>query len=311
MRNIFILTLSIFIFSCGQVQQAPLKAASNTWVGYESLYIANEFNLLEADVLEVTRYPNATEVMNLFKQKKVDIAALTLDETMMLLDQDVELHIFAVMDISDGADQVVMSSEIGNISDLKGKTIAVEDTALGALMMHAFLAENGLNKADYTLHPSTVDLHAELYKTGEIQAAVTFPPFSDELVKSGAKKVFDSSQMRRAKIVDVLVVSPEAYLNNKPQLEKIAGALVEAGNMLKQNKAAVMAFSGHNLGLPNSEWPMMLDGVLIADKDINVEYLHRYKLESTMLMLDEILVGNGLLKSSIKSKITNELFVKL
>lgn len=310
MKKIIIVLVTLILSACSETNTRALKAASNTWIGYESLYITNEFNLLPQGRLEVTRYPNATEVMEQFKNKKVDIAALTLDEVMMLIDQGVDLHIFAVMDVSDGADQVVVSPAIKSIEDIKGQTIAVEETALGALMLHSFMLNSGLKPEDLTVLSSTVDKHASLYKSGAIQAAISFPPFSDELINLNAKKMFDSSEMKQAKIVDVLIVSPEVYREHKAQLKELTFALNGAVDLLKQQTADVLAFSGANLGLPKEAWPLMLDGVLIGDKSINVEYLHRYKLESIMLILDEILVKNGLLNKSVKPKITSDLFVR-
>ena len=79
-KPLYALLLLIFLSGCTQNKQ-PLKIATNTWIGYEPLYVIEQLNLTDSPI-KLTRKQNATDVMKLFESGEVDMACLTLDEAM-------------------------------------------------------------------------------------------------------------------------------------------------------------------------------------------------------------------------------------
>ena len=309
-RNTFLMMATLtFIVSCTQAPQS-LKIASNTWIGYEPIYAAKELTLTDVP-LELHRKANATDVMDMFEKKQVDAACLTLDEAILLIEKGVPTYFAAILDISNGADQLVVQPNIKMLSDLKGKKIAVETTAVGMLLLHGVLAKAQLLSTDISIVTSTVDQHYGLMKNNEVSAAITFPPFSDRLKSLDATTLYDSSQMKKAPIIDVLVVSEDAYKNKKPQLKKLLKAIYLATDLLESKDEKIVEFIGKNLMLEQSSWSTMTDGVDLTNEQLNNTYIHRYKLEATMRILDDVMLSNNMIKNSIKDKITSDMFLRL
>lgn len=308
----FLITVLFFLGQLTGCQKAaePLKIASNIWIGYEPIYAAQALNLT-AVPLELHKKASATEVMAMFEQGLVDAACLTLDEAMLLIEKGVELSFAAVLDISDGADQLVANTEITELAMLKGKKIAVETTALGMLLLNGVLEAADLSQQDVQIVSSTVDQHYQLMKNQEVDAAITFPPFSEKLKELSAKTLYDSSQMKNAPIVDVLVINNKVKEYKYQQVSALINSVYKVNQQIKEQHPTVIEYLGTSLDIPKADWHSLTDGVLLMDKSINQDYLYRYKLEATMLILNDVMLKNAMLKTGIKNKISPDMFLRL
>ena len=293
-----------------QNPQTPLRIGTNSWIGYEPLYLVQHLKLMPEQPLTLNRMNNATEVLAAFERGELDAAGLTLDETMHLLEKDVKFKVATILDISDGADKLLVRPSILALAELKGRSVAFENTAVGALLLSAALESAGLTLQDITLVHATADQHYDLYLSGQIDALVTFQPYATRLAKRGAKSLFDSSQMTSSRIVDVLIVTPDVAERRKSELDRLLKSAQTAMDLLAKQNAEAVAFAGTNLKLPQSEWPDLLEGIALGNARFHHDYLKGGKLETTMLELDAVMTQNGLLKQSIKDKIGPHLFVQ-
>ncbi len=308
-RTFIIFTLLLLLFACNPASE-QLKIVSNTWIGYEPIYAAKALEISQTP-MQLYRTANATETMDMFENKQADVACLTLDEAMLLIEKGVPLYFAAILDISNGADQLVSQQNIKTLADLKGKKIAVETTAVGMLLLNGALEKAQLSLNDVSIVASTVDQHHQLMKNHEVSAAISFPPFSNMLTSLNVHTLYDSSEMKKAPIIDVLVVSEHAYKNKKSQLKLLLKAIYQATDLLAKHDSQIIEVIGNNLMLEPSKWSTMTDGVQFTSERLNNIYIHRYKLEATMRILDDVMLENGMLKSSIKEKITSEMFFRL
>lgn len=288
---------------------APLRIGTNSWIGYEPLYLVQHAELAPELKLDLKRMHNNTEVMAAFERGEIVAAGLTLDEVMLLLARQVPLRIASILDISDGADKLLARPEIGSLQELKGRTIAVENTAVGALLLQSALAAAGMNEQDTIVLPSTVEQHYDLYLSGKIDAAVTFAPHSTQLQNRGARLLYDSRQMNDAKIIDVLIVNPDIATQRKAELDLLLKALQTAMKLLVQQDPDAIAFTGKNQNLPQTDWPNMLDGLLLGNGRFHHQNLKNGTLENAMRSLDKVMVQQGLLKNSLQEKIQPSLFI--
>ena len=64
---------------------------------------------------------SASDIMHAMRNDVLEGAALTLDETLSLIDDGIDLKVILVMDISNGADVLLAKPEIQSIADLRGE----------------------------------------------------------------------------------------------------------------------------------------------------------------------------------------------
>ena len=204
---------------CAKHQEPLLRVASNVWPGYETLYLARSLGVYDDQNIRLVEMPSNSQVSQALRNGMIEAACLTLDEALSLMQDGMNLRVVLVMDVSHGADVVMTRPGIDTLQALRGKRIGVENAAVGAVMLDAALAAGELRAQDVTIVPLTVDEHANAYRAGKIDAAVTFEPVRGQLLKAGAKVLFDSSQVP-GRIVDVLVVRSEIAAAH-PQALKI------------------------------------------------------------------------------------------
>ncbi len=213
----------LVLAGCGDPPLPPLRVGINPWVGYDPLLLARERRLLDSDQILVAELISSTESQRTLRNGLLDAAALTLDEALRLADEGVALKIVAVLDISHGADAVLARPDIRAPAELKGRRIAVEQGAVGALVLDRLLQAGGLRQDEVAVLQVEAAQHESMLVSGRADAVITFEPMKSRLLAQGNRVLFDSRQMP-GEIVDVLVVRTEAWAKRRPQmLELLAG----------------------------------------------------------------------------------------
>ena len=114
-----------------------------------------------------------------------------------------------VFDESHGADVVLAHPSVARLSQLRGRRIGVESTALGAVVLAKLLEAAGLNAADVVKVPLTADQHVAAYARREVDVVITFEPMASRLRSLGAQVLLDSTRLPGL-ILDVLAVRADA-----------------------------------------------------------------------------------------------------
>jgi len=261
-----LLFVAFALVSCGGVD-TPLRVGTNVWAGYEFLYLARERGLYNGDV-KLVELTSASDVMDAMREGALEAAGLTLDETLTLADEGLDLVVVLVFDESAGADVLMAHPDIENLAALKGRTIGVETTALGALMLKGVLDKASLSVEDVDIRHLALRDHLQAYQRGEIDAAITFAPYDSALSAAGAVKRFDSRELP-GQIVDVLAVRREALESHAYALEHLVRGYFDARRFLVAEPGQALPVINQRLKLPVAELPLAFDGLkLPSDSDM-------------------------------------------
>lgn len=98
-----------------------------------------------------------------------------------------------VLDASEGGDQLAVHKSVPSIAALKGGRVAVTFSTLGPYVLHLALQRR------------------------RVQAAATYPPFSEAITKAGHSRVLFTSRETPGEILDLLVVE-QRLLQHQPLL---------------------------------------------------------------------------------------------
>lgn len=181
-----------------------LRFASNPWIGYQHVFIGKNLGFYDDVPVDMIELRNATQVMDALRDQRINIAGLTLDEAMKLSLEGHPVKIAGIFDFSNGADALVSRPEITSIAMLKHKKIGVEKTALGSYFLHRFLDINKFELSDVTIIGISSDDIETSFKSGKIDAAITYEPYISSLSKQNFNVMFDSTNIP-GEIIDVLV----------------------------------------------------------------------------------------------------------
>lgn len=306
---LILIFLSLGILSaCGERPQSTLRIGTNVWPGYEPLYLARELGYLPQDKIKLVEFSSTSQVMQSFRNNLIDAACMTLDESLLLLQSGEDIRIILVMDISNGADAVIAKPEIKQLSDIAGKRVGVEKSALGAYMLSRTLELAGLAWHQINVVPVNIDGHESYYKQDKIDIVVTFEPVKSRLIKKGAEVLLDSAKLNN-EIVDIMVIRKSFYEENETSVDMLIDAWYRALDKINQDKLGTAAILGKRMKLNVDETLEAYQGLILPDRATN-KMLLSGQPDSTLLntakRLADVMKQHRLLVRDVQPKILFE-----
>jgi len=277
--------------------ETALRIGTNVWVGSEPLYLARELGHLDPATVQLVEYPSASEVLRAFRNQAIDGMVISLDELFGLAADGLEPRIILVVDVSDGADVVVGRGGMRSMGDLKGKAVAVESSALGAFVLSRALALNGMQAGDVNVVHLESNEQPSAFDKGEVDGAVTFDPYRAQFLKSGARTLFDSSQIP-GEIVDLLAVRANVIERQPKAVEALLDGWLRATDYMKRDPLDAARRMGIRQQTTGEQFLESLRGLHIPSRAENLRMLGGMKPELAVtgrrllaLMLDAKLLS--------------------
>lgn len=289
----------LFISGCGQQTPTLLHIGFIDWIGYQPLHIARDQGYFRDKTIKLVELNNGTDVMQELRTGQLQAAALTLDETLIMLEEGLKLHVIVVMDLSAGADAVIARPEYNEVAQLRGKKVAVEYTATGAVLLDAALISAGMTLDDIEIVSCQFDRHVDCYQSAD--AVVTFEPVKTKLVKKGANIVFDSSSIV-GRIIDVLVVRNDALDLHQASIQELVDAYFRAVSLLKKNPERAYPVVSSRTGLSPEELNIAYQSIIIPERERNRELFRSGELKTHARKLIDVMLEKKLLRETVSIK---------
>ena len=279
----------------------PLRVGGCVWIGYEPLFLARELGMIDPRAIRLAELPAASDSLRALAVSNLEVACLTLDETLSACADGIDLDIVLVMNFSLGADMVLARPGIDSIAGLAGKRLGVEQTAVGALMFASMVEHGRLDPKHIERVPLTIDRIESAWHRGEVDAVVCFEPVASRLLAAGAVNLFDS-RLIPERIIDVLVVRKPLDPAHIPPLQQLIVAWFAALRHLQvQPEDAAHRMSGR-LDIPPDAVTRSLSGLRLPDLADNRRLLQgeRPALVEAMTDLSDAMRGAGLLSAPLE-----------
>lgn len=301
----------VILSNCSPGPKDTLRVVTIPWPGYESLHLAQSLGYFDPDTIRLIDMANNSQVSMALRNNTADAGLLTLDEVLNLLQDGVDLKVILVMDISNGADAVLARPEINSLQALRGKRVAVENAAVGALILDAMLEKAGLDITDIKLVSKTVNEHTLAYTKNQMDAVVTFEPVRSELLQLGAHVLFDSSQIP-GRIVDVLAVRADAMDPHRQALKNLVAAHFRALAYQTQHPDEAVRHLAPYLGVREDQVQAQYTGIKIPQLADNYALLATTpaEIKLTAARLAELMLKRNLLHTPINvSQLAEPMFL--
>ncbi|WP_420554207.1 ABC transporter substrate-binding protein [Neptuniibacter marinus] len=294
---IFLLTL---LNGCSSSKD-PLVVATHIWPGYTFMYLADQLGWVDTAQISFQNTYSASESLELIKEGKVEAATLTFDEVIRARSEGIELTVVAILDISAGADQVISRTRLSQLSDIKGKRIGVEISALGTVVLSHLLDQAGLTKDDITVVDITIDDQETAWLDGKIDCVITYEPVARKLIMAGGYKVFDSRSMPEI-ILDVLAVKT-ATLHKREQITHLIDAHFKALRHFDVQREDALYRMAPRLGMEPDLIPFLFEGLLLPNRSNNQRLMvgSPSKVERVGNKIIEVMAQSGLLNAPVNT----------
>jgi NitT/TauT family transport system substrate-binding protein len=264
--------LVLLLSGCMRQPETALRIGTNVWIGSEPLYLARELGRLDPSTVQLVEYPSASEVLRAFRNQAIDGMVITLDELFGLAVDGLQPRIILVVDVSNGADVVVGRSGMRSMRDLKGKSVAVESSALGAFVLSRALALNGMQASDVNVVHLESNEQPEAFEKGQVDGAVTFDPYRAQFLRAGARTLFDSSQIP-GEIVDLLAVRASVIEKQPNAVEALLSGWFSAIDYMKKDPNDAARRMGIRQQTSGEQFLAAQRGLHVPTRDENLKML--------------------------------------
>lgn len=255
----------------------PLRIAINPWPGYEFATVADRLGFFQAEGVEVrlVELSSLSDCRRAFERGQVDaIFATPLELLHARRSTGRTASIVLVTDTSDGADVVLARSPARTVSDLCALRIGLEPASVNIVLLHRALERAGLRWSDIRpVDLAAPDMPGALARA-EVDAVVTYPPASLEIIRAGLASPVFSSREIPGEIIDVLAFD-DALIRGRPRdIDAVVRAFHRA-----QDYAAASPDAAHEIMAarerldPVAFRAALTDGVRIATRADQHRYL--------------------------------------
>ncbi|PXW98079.1 NitT/TauT family transport system substrate-binding protein [Sphaerotilus hippei] len=277
-----------------------LRIATSVWIGYESLYLAQARGWIDRSRVRLIEAPSSTDALHLLASGNVEAVGLTLDELLSARADQLDIVAVLVFDESHGGDGLLARADITGLPGLAGRRIGVERSAVGAFLLHEALTRAGLGTMDVIPVYLRIDQHLDAWRSGRIDAIVSYEPVLSQIEALGARRLFDSRGLTSA-IVDVLAVQRAAIRTHRQGLLNLIRQHFRVRSWMAAEPAAAAEISGRRLRLPAADVERALAQVILPDIAENRRLLkgRPSPLQHSAEALERVLLGARLLEHMV------------
>jgi len=278
-----VLASSSFLSSClcSNLKTNKVRMGLNAWPGYELLHLAKEKGFFKEEGIdaEIIEFASLSDTRRAFERGQIDIMPGTMIE-MLLSRKESNRKATAIIaaDYSDGADVIIARSGIASMGDLKGKRIGYEAGTLNLVLLKFGLATTGIDFSDIqTVNlPQDQGMLQEL-KTGAVDAVVTYPPMSIEILKEipDTRAIFSSKEeSAREKIIDIIAADEDYIAQNPNIIAGIKRAYFKAERFTQQNNDEAFQIMAKRENIsPEDFKTAYTDGLVVLKEEQQGQYL--------------------------------------
>lgn len=253
-----------------------LSISHTTWIGYGTLYLAQDLGYFEKQGLKV-ELP-AIEESSLYMAAqaagKSSGSASTVDEILKYRPKTCFKSVVA-LDESSGGDGILANKDITSIKDLKGKTISVNESGTSTFWLAYLLKQQGMSLDDIKIQNMTADDAAAAFISGHIPVAVTWEPNLSLARSKHAGHVLVDSSSTPGVIVDVVALRCDVIQNQSQDVKALVKGIYQAVDYLHAHPQESYKIIAKGIGGYLSDPAAVADamkGVTFFDQKMNQQF---------------------------------------
>lgn len=295
---LYLLTTFVALAITGCKKPGTLKIGSHLWLGYDPVFVAREFGILDKKIVRIIEYGSASQTIRAFRNGLIDAAALTLDEVLQVAQYAPDIKILLIANISDGADAIIGKPYINSIQDIAQKRVGLEKTALGGFFLTRALERFHIDPSGLKLISADINEHEALFNSGRIDAIVTYQPVKSHLLSGGGRLLFDSSQLKD-EIVDVVIIRKSFLEDNPGSAAHLVYSWQQAVKKIQNKEPKVFEYLRKRQQLSDRQLDQVLKEIKIPGPDGNRDILSNGRLVKVAGYLNKIMLRDKLISAEV------------
>lgn len=250
-----------------------MKMGIEPWLGYGLWHIAAEDKLFKKqgfEQVDVINFAEDKDINAALASGQIDAANIATHTAMGMIAAGLPVKVIMLLDQSETADALIVSSDIKSLEDLKGKSIAYEEGTTSDILLHSALSSIGLTTADIKAVPMPASNAGSALIAGQVPVSVTYEPYLTVAKNNDPSiKMLYSGASDPGLISDVLVVR-QSVIDEHPEqisaLIKVWAASMDSYNTDTKRGREIISKA---VGASPEELSTAFDGVKYLDVAAN------------------------------------------
>ncbi len=265
-----LLLLVLVLFGTGSCHQPPqsLRVGLLVWPPYELAMLAREKGWLDRENIRLIEYQSPSELTRAFRNELLDVVFITSHISLRLAANGTDHRTLFVIDFSRGGDALVARQSISRLQDLKGRSIGVEPSALGAYVFHRMLDFADLKPSEVNVVPLDVAEQATAWEMETVDAVICYEPVRTNLIKQGGHVLFDSRTIPD-EIADVIIAHTSVVNEKERFLQALISNMVRALRFYQERPQDAIEIMARRTALSREEFSLALAGAYLVPADEN------------------------------------------
>lgn len=296
MKNLAKITILLgLLYLSFSFAQPKLSLGVQPWLGYGPWWVAEEKGFFEANGVDVNliNFTWDQDMSAGLASGNLDVQAAATNTLITLLNQDIEVQTFLLMDASYEADAIMAAAGINSIEDLVGKKVAYELGSTSDLLLNYALNSAGYSIDDIEAVPMGADAAGLSLITNRVDAAVTYEPYiSAALGQGDGHKVIYTAAENPGLISDVMIARADFIANNPEAITALVKSWNDAVQFLRDNPEEGGKIIADAVGSPMDEFTLAFEGVKLFNlEESNAELAGEF--EATFTTVAEIMMSQN------------------
>jgi NitT/TauT family transport system substrate-binding protein len=283
-----------------EVSDTKVHLGFSAWPGWFPWQVAEEKGLFEANGVDVdlTYFDSYTDSLNALAAQKLDANSQTLNDTLSSVSGGAKEVVVLTNDNSTGNDQIIASSDIDSVADLKGKKVAAEQGTVDHYLLLLALEKAGLTEDDIDFVPLVTDAAAAAFAAGRVDAVGAFAPFTTTALEREGSHAITSSEEFPGAIPDHLVFTQDFVNDHPDEVQAVVDTWFDTLDYIQDHPDESVAILAKRAGVSEEEYKEYAEGTTIFDAQQNADSFVASDAETSLptrlTEIAEFLVRSGL-----------------
>ena len=283
----------------------PMRIGVNPWIGHGLYYVAKEEGFFEKEgiTVEIVPVDDSGIGKQLIATNKIEALSFTPETVVILAGASIPMKAVAMTDASEGADGIIVSQDIKDIADLKGKSVAFEIGSPSHFFLSYLLDKRGLTTDDLTVVNTIAPDAGAAFVAGKVDAAVTWEPWLSKASEREGGRLLATS--KETPILPAILIFRTEVIQKRPQdIQAVLRALFAAREWILANQGEAVAIIAKNFGITDQEVTEQLPTFRWFSYEDNVSEFTEggYSAQNLIQTAGDLWLKLGLIKNKINAK---------
>src|SRR3989338_5341224 len=252
-------------------KSATLKIGLNPWIGNGLYFIAQEKGFFEANNINVKleSFDDGAIGKQLLNSGKVDVLPITPETVVIIKDSGLGIKIIGMTVASKGADGIIATRDVQNLTDLRGKKVAFEVGSPSHFLLSYFLYHQNLDTSILDVVNTTAPDAGAAFVAGQVDAAVTWEPWLSKASERPGGHVLLSSKTMEL-FPDMMIIRNDVLESNPEAAAALLRSLFAAIDWINANNDEAAEIIGKNFQISPEEVKAQLATIQWLTYDDNI-----------------------------------------